>query len=210
MRFSKYASTALSFFALLWSLGATGIIFTSNKAYAQEPQATPQTPEKVSNQEEDIEEEEKNTGVVIKLPEQRAVISPETFRMIEMIEKKNRELQQKEEELKNRELQLKKLELKLREDLQKINLALAKSDEQLGLKDERTRQNIDSLIKVYSSMKPEEAASILEALDEDLAIKIISGMKSQTAGQVLSQLNVKIAKTISERLAGKILKDDAK
>ena len=94
--------------------------------------------------------------------------------------------------------------------MQKINLALAKSDEQLGLKDERTRQNIDSLIKVYSSMKPEEAASILEALDEDLAIKIISGMKSQTAGQVLSQLNVKIAKTISERLAGKILKDESK
>ncbi|PIR00520.1 MAG: hypothetical protein COV66_06335 [Nitrospinae bacterium CG11_big_fil_rev_8_21_14_0_20_45_15] len=208
MRFSKYASTTLSFFALLWSLGATGIILTSNKAYAQE--AVTPNPDKVSNQEEDIQGEDKNSGVVIKLPEQRSVISPETFRMIEMIEKKNRELQQKEEELKNRELQLKKLELKLREDLQKINLALAKSDEQLGLKDERTRQNIDSLIKVYSSMKPEEAASILEALDEDLAIKIISGMKSQTAGQVLSQLNVKIAKTISERLAGKILKDDTK
>lgn len=156
------------------------------------------------------QEEKKKEEVEIKLPEQRAVISPETFRMIEMIEKKNRELKKKEETLKNKELQLKKLELKLREDLQKINLALARSEEQLGLKDERTRQNIDSLIKVYSSMKPEEAANILEALDEDLAIKIISGMKSQTAGQVLSQLDVKIAKTISERLAGKILKDAKK
>ena len=59
------------------------------------------------------------------------------------------------------------------------------------------------MIKVYSTMKPEEAATLLEAIDENLALQIISGMKSKIAGQVLSRLDVKVAKNISEKLAGK-------
>jgi flagellar motility protein MotE (MotC chaperone) len=34
-------------------------------------------------------------------------------------------------------------------------------------------------------------------------LKIVSGMKSKIAGQVLSKLDVKVAKRISEKLAGK-------
>ena len=52
-------------------------------------------------------------------------------------------------------------------------------------------------------MKPGEAASLIEAIDDDLALKIVSGMKSKIAGKVLSQLDVKVAKRISETLAGK-------
>ena len=44
----------------------------------------------------------------------------------------------------------------------------------------------------------------LGAIDEHLALQIISGMKSKIAGQVLSQLDVKVAKALTEKLAGKI------
>ena len=53
-------------------------------------------------------------------------------------------------------------------------------------------------------MKPGEAAKLIESIDEDLALKIVAGMKSKIAGQVLSQLDVKVAKRISETLAGKM------
>ena len=55
-------------------------------------------------------------------------------------------------------------------------------------------------------MKPGEAANLIEAIDDDLALKIVSGMKSKIAGKVLSQLDVKVAKRISETLAGKRIK----
>ena len=51
-------------------------------------------------------------------------------------------------------------------------------------------------------MKPLEAAKLLEVINENLAIQIISGMKSKVAGKVLSKLNVRVAKSISEKLAG--------
>ena len=145
-----------------------------------------------------IEEKEK-----IQLPGSAPAVSPETFRMIETIENKNRELKKREEELRLKEVRLQALEAKVRKDLEKIEKSLSESKEQMGIQDEKTKENVEALIKVYSSMKPEEAANLVEAIDEDLALKIVSGMKSKIAGQVLSKLDVKVAKRISEKLAGK-------
>ncbi len=152
----------------------------------------------LGKQEEVVKEKEK-----IRLPGQMPAVSPETFRMIETIENKNRELKKREEELRLKEVRLEALEANIRKDLEKIEQSISESKEQMGIQDEKTRENVDALIKVYSSMKPEEAANLVEAIDENLALKIISGMKSKIAGQVLSNLDVKVAKRISEKLAGK-------
>ena len=147
-----------------------------------------------------VEEQEKEK---IQLPSQVPAVNSETFRMIETIENKNRELKKREEELRIKEVRLEALEAKVRKDLEKIEKNISESKEQMGLQDEKTKENVAALIKVYSSMKPEEAANLVEAIDEDLALKIVSGMKSKVAGQVLSKLDVQVAKRISEKLAGK-------
>ncbi len=152
-----------------------------------------------------VEEQEKEK---IQLPGQMPAVSPETFRMIETIENKNRELKKREEELRLKEVRLEALEAKVRKDLEKIEKSISDSKEQMGVQDEKTKENVEALIKVYSSMKPEQAANLVEAIDEELALKIISGMKSKIAGQVLSKLDVKVAKRISENLAGKRKKSE--
>jgi flagellar motility protein MotE (MotC chaperone) len=134
-------------------------------------------------------------------------VNPETFRMIETIEKKNRELKRREEELRIKELKIKAIEAKVSKDLEKIEKGISESKQQLEIQDEKTKENVEALIKVYSSMKPEEAANLIEAIDDDLALRIVSGMKAKIAGKVLSQLDVKVAKRISETLAGKKMKD---
>ena len=91
----------------------------------------------------------------------------------------------------------------IQKNLEKIEQALKESKEQFGEKEKIIKKNVDSLIKVYSSMKAPEAAKLIAAIDEDLALRIISGMKDKVAGQVLSQLDVKVAKAITEKLAGK-------
>ncbi|MEK9627386.1 MAG: hypothetical protein VW455_00035 [Nitrospinota bacterium] len=143
----------------------------------------------------------------VALPTEMPAVNPETFRMIETIEKKNRELKRREEELRIKELKIKAIEAKVSKDLEKIEKGLSESKQQLGMQDEKTKENVEALIKVYSSMKPEEAANLIEAIDDDLALKIVSGMKAKIAGKVLSKLDVKVAKRISETLAGKRLKE---
>ena len=146
----------------------------------------------------------------VALPTEMPAVNPETFRMIETIEKKNRELKRREEELRIKELKIKAIEAKVSKDLEKIEKGISESKQQLGMQDEKTKENVEALIKVYSSMKPEEAANLIEAIDDDLALKIVAGMKSKIAGKVLSQLDVKVAKRISETLAGKGMKDKDK
>ena len=182
----------------------------SGMAYAQVKQIDEET-EKVREekkisplepQKEEVKEKEK-----IQLPGQMPAVSPEafseTFRMIETIENKNQELKKREEELRIKQTRLEALEAKVRKDLDKIEKNISESKKQMGIQDEKTKENVEALIKVYSSMKPEEAANLVEAIDEGLALQIISGMKSKIAGQVLSNLDVKVAKRISENLAGK-------
>ena len=180
-------------------------------AYAQVKQLDEET-EKAREEEQKgekifskLEEEKENEKEKekIRLPGQMPAVSPETFRMIETIENKNRELKKREEELRIKQTRLEALEAKVRKDLDKIEKSISESKEQMGIQDERTKKNVEALIKVYSSMKPEEAANLVEAIDEGLALQIISGMKSKIAGQVLSNLDVKVAKRISENLAGK-------
>ena len=137
------------------------------------------------------------------LPTQPASVSPETLRLLEMIERKNRGLKKREEELLLKEKNLQTLEQKILADLQKIEEALARSEAMVGIKKDLIEKNVTSLVKAYSHMKPMQAATLLERMDEDIAIIIISRMKSRVAGKVLGAMNTRIAKGISEKIAGK-------
>jgi flagellar motility protein MotE (MotC chaperone) len=188
---------------------------SGNLAFAQEEEqkeeAQPEEPKKEAEDDQSTEDKKgdppkegkEKTPEKIKLPKQNTSINPETFRMMEMIEKKKKELENREKELVSKEQQLKTLEENIQKNLEKIEQALKESKEQFGMKESLIKKNVDSLIKVYSTMKPAEAANLIAAIDEDLALRIISGMKSKIAGQVLSQLDVKVAKAITEKLAGK-------
>ncbi len=171
-------------------------------AYAQVKQIDEKAGE-VREGEKVLPVEEQKEKEKIQLPGQMPAVSPETFRMIETIENKNRELKKREEKLRLKEVRLEALEAKVRKDLKKIEQSISESKQQMGIQDEKTRENVEALIKVYSSMKPEDAANLVEAVNEELALQIISGMKSKIAGQVLSKLDVKVAKRISEKMAGK-------
>jgi len=197
--FFIFIATAIAFL-----VGKTFESQQTGMAYAQVKMLDGKTEEKRNTTDEPILEEEKKVELPTKMP----AVNPETFRMIETIEKKNRELKRREEELRIKELRIKAIEAKVSKDLEKIEKGISESKQQLGIQDEKTKENVESLIKVYSSMKPEEAASLIEAIDDDLALRIVGGMKSKIAGKVLSKLDVKVAKRISETLAGKKMKDD--
>ena len=193
-------------------LGPNSLYMKSeNLAYAQEEEAKDPPPEKEVKEAKDTDKEKETPEIKdgekkpkkIKLPKQNTTINPETFRMMEMIEKKNKELKIRENALATKETQLKTLEENIKKDLAKIELALKESKEQFGMKENLIKKNVDELIKVYSTMKADQAATLIAAIDEDLALRIISGMKSKVAGEVLSKLDVKVAKAISEKLAGK-------
>ncbi len=202
----------------IWTVFLVGVVSTllffsastlmpNGKVWAQTKLT--ESPEDLENREPPVFDENGNEAEPAKpevkpeLPPEPAGINPETLRMMEMIERKNRDLKQRENQMALREKNLQVLETKIKGDLAKIEQALARSEEQVGIKRDLIDKNVNNLVKVYSAMKSAEAARLLEKLDEGVAILIVSRMKSKTAGSVLGKMDTKVAKRISERIAGK-------
>lgn len=118
-------------------------------------------------------------------------------------------LNERKKELDLREAELKKME----EDLQAQKVELERKIAELdslrdkisGILQDRVQmdqEKLDKLVQVYSDMKPEQAAKVLDALDEGLAIEIIGRMKKKNAADILNLLKPEKAQMISEKYAG--------
>lgn len=64
-------------------------------------------------------------------------------------------------------------------------------------------QQFKHLIKVYSAMKPQNAADLIEKLDIKLAIELLSKMKGDDVGKILSFVKIEKAAKISEGLVNR-------
>lgn len=121
---------------------------------------------------------------------------------LELIEQREQSLKIKEESLNQLASELQKqrdeLDVKLKE-LEKMreNISVILKD-RVAADEERTQQLVD----FYASMKPENAARLIEGLDEGLAVEIMKKMKKANAGNILNMMKVEKAKSLSEKFAG--------
>jgi flagellar motility protein MotE (MotC chaperone) len=68
---------------------------------------------------------------------------------------------------------------------------------------ESQNTKVRGLAKIYGTMKPKEAAKLMENLDDKLVMNIISTMTPDEAAAILSLMEVKKAAKISEALSGR-------
>lgn len=118
-----------------------------------------------------------------------------------LVERK-KELDAREEEL-NRmesELQVQRDEIEKRlKSLEDTRQHISSSLKERVVEDE---QKVETLVQMYSSMKPAQAAKVLESMDEDLAVEILGRMKKKSAAEVLNLMKAEKAQVFSERYAG--------
>ena len=76
-----------------------------------------------------------------------------------------------------------------------------KLEKLIGQNDELDQKRIKQLAKVYGAMRPEEAARILETLDDDLLIKILTSMgDDRQKAKILSTISGEKATRISKKI----------
>lgn len=114
--------------------------------------------------------------------------------------KKN--LDEKEASLKDLESEIQNQKVELEKRLSEIETIRKQISSQLEEKVKADASKVDTLVQVYSQMKPSQAAKIFENLDEDLAIEILSKMKKKNAADILNIVKSDKAQVLSERYAG--------
>lgn len=123
--------------------------------------------------------------------------------LISIIEKRQKELDEKERRLKIEEERLEALNKDLELKIKKYSELLKMINAILDRMEQKDIKNMEYLVKVYESMPPEEAGERLSALDEVTATRIIERMKPRRAGAILSTMDPKKVSAITEQLSSR-------
>lgn len=110
-------------------------------------------------------------------------------------------------DLRSKEIDRKAIQLKVaEEELDKKLKQLQNYEIQLKnlIKDytAKEKEKINSLVKLYSSMKPKDAARIFDNLDTEIIVSLLTEMKPSSSSAILSQMNPQKAKEVTDELIG--------
>lgn len=109
-------------------------------------------------------------------------------------------LRQREEALQARQAELDALEKRIDEKIRQLGELEASIRTQLSTFRQLGDERIKHLVKIYSSMKPNAAANLMNQTDTDVAVEIFRNMKGEIAGGILSYMDTQKAAVISKRL----------
>jgi len=143
-----------------------------------------------------------------KLDEKNSEIKKEAAKPVDesdflfKLAERKKELDQREEALnkKSAEIALQKTEI----ELKLVQLEEYRTKISTLLKDRIATDStkVDTLVQVYSNMKPIQAAQVFEKMDEDLVIEILSRMKKKNAADILNLIKTEKAQVFAEKYAG--------
>lgn len=120
--------------------------------------------------------------------------------MVKAIQKKNKELKDKEETLKKEEERLNLLKKEVDERIEKYTAIMNQIEAAVKKLEEAKDAKFEHVVKAYELMPPEEAAVRLSALDRATAVKILQKMKSKKAAGVIALMESKTAAAITARM----------
>lgn len=108
-------------------------------------------------------------------------------------------------DIRSQEIDKKAIQLKVAEDeidkklkqLKEYETRLQKLINQYNAKE---KAQLDSLVKMYSTMKPKDAARIFNTFELDILVAILKEMKPSTSSAILAQMNALKAKAVTTEL----------
>ena len=188
---------------LTGTVSISDLLLTQPSAIAQEKPAETQ-----ENKPETIETAEKSktppppsvdiSAVLNRLDRDRKQIESER----ENIQKQRAQLDALKQEIEEKIEKLSKIQQQIATDIAKQE---AMDDKRKQTQKAEEDAKIKMLGKVYSSMKPKQAAAIINKMDIEVIQKVFSQMKGEQIGSILSYVDKDRAALISEKLAEKKL-----
>jgi flagellar motility protein MotE (MotC chaperone) len=115
---------------------------------------------------------------------------------------KKKELDAREEEISRVEAELQKQQEELAQKIKELKDTREHISRMLEERVRGDEQKVETLVQMYSNMRPPQAAKIFENLDEDLAIDILGRMKKKSAADIMNLLKPEKAQVFSEKFAG--------
>lgn len=128
--------------------------------------------------------------------------SPEEVSFFSKLNDRKKELDLREAELSRMEEELQKRKAELDEKLKRLESMRTDISKTLKTRVAADQQKVDKLVEFYSNMKPQQAAKVIETINEDLAVEVLDKMKKKNAAEIMNMVNAKKARRLSELMTG--------
>lgn len=110
------------------------------------------------------------------------------------------EIEKRQKDVEQREALLAAAEKRIDQKVQEMEKVRADIQKLMRQGDEKQAAQLDSLVKIYETMKPKEAARIFEELDMPVLLGVIERMKEQKIAPVLAAMDPLKAKAVTSAL----------
>lgn len=128
--------------------------------------------------------------------------TPDESDFLFKLAERKKELDQREEELNKKSAEIMKQKQEIEAKLSQLEEYRTKISSLLKERISADSSKVDTLVQVYSNMKPIQAAQVFEKMDEDLVIEILSRMKKKSAADILNLIKTEKAQVFAEKYAG--------
>jgi flagellar motility protein MotE (MotC chaperone) len=127
--------------------------------------------------------------------------TPQEIELLQDLARRRDAMDAREREIELREAVLKTTELKLKEKVSELEELKRKIESLVKSYSEQEQAKLKSLVKIYESMKPKEAARIFEALEMTILLEVIDAMRENKSAPILAAMSPEVAKRVTEELA---------
>lgn len=128
-------------------------------------------------------------------------LSGSEIEVLQQLAARRASIEQRSSELDRREAVLKAAEERIDAKIQELKKLQGSIQQAIGQYDDQETKRIENLVKVYETMKPQEAARIFEQLDMATLIGLVERMSTRKLAPVLAQMNPVRAKMVTDELA---------
>ena len=135
------------------------------------------------------------------LPTDVFEMTDEEIALLQSLSQRREELEQRAREIDEREVLLKAAEQRIDQKINELEQLQATIEDLLVKHDEQDEAQMQSLVKIYESMKPKDAARIFEELDMEVLLDVVERMKERKTAPILAEMNPERAKAVTLELA---------
>lgn len=123
--------------------------------------------------------------------------------LLQNLAKRREELDTREKDLDMKSTVLDATEKRINDKITEIKTLEAELSKVLVQYNEKQDSQIKSLVKIYESMKPDEAAAIFNEMEMPILLDVIAKMSERKVAPVLANMNPKRARDVTQELAEK-------
>ena len=128
-------------------------------------------------------------------------LSKSEIAVLESLSKRREELARRAKALDMREQLVSAAEKRLKDRVDELKQIQADIDKTIDKKDKQSEERLSSVVKMYESMKPKDAARIFERLDMGVLLDVVKRMSPRKMASVLSQMDPVAAQELTVELA---------